>query len=153
MDETSKDGHSSLRRYTWSSVGVLAIVQFPFSCGQRVSALTALNHTGFIAWTFTTGTFTQLSFHAAFVEKILPHLQPWPMPNSILILDNARIHMYAELVAAVKSHGSIVLFLPLYSPHLNPIEVGFLLIKKWIVKNANLGFHLSPEEALDVAFS
>lgn len=152
MDETSKDGRSSLRKYAWSSVGVPAIVELPFSRGQRVSALAAFNHSGFIAWDFTTGTFTRQGFHQVFIQKILPYLNPWPLHNSILILDNARIHMYSELIEAVESRGAIVIFLPPYSPQLNPIEVGFALVKQWIQKNTNLAFHFAPAACLDIAF-
>jgi transposase len=152
LDETSKDGRSSLRRYAWSSKGTPAIVELPFSRGKRVSAIAAFSYTGFIGWEFTEGTFTRLSFHSAFVSKILPHLNPWPLPNSLLIIDNAKIHMYKELQDAVESRGAKIFFLPPYSPQLNPIEVAFGLVKKWIEKNANLSFHHNPEECLDLAF-
>ena len=42
-------------------------------------------------------------------------------------------------------------FLPPYSPQLNPIEVCFGRLKKWIQKNANLVFPLFPEMVLEVA--
>lgn len=38
-----------------------------------------------------------------------------------------------------------------YSPHLNPIEVCFGLLKKGIQKHANLVFPLYPDRVLDVA--
>jgi transposase len=63
-----------------------------------------------------------------------------------LIIDNAKIHMYKE---AVEFRGAKIFFLPPYSPQLNPIEVAFGLVKKWIEKNAN---HHNPEECLDLAF-
>ena len=49
---------------------------------------------GFLAWDFTEGTFNRERFHSVMIEKILPHLNPWPLPNSLVILDNARIHMF-----------------------------------------------------------
>ena len=67
-------------------------------------------------------------------------------------MDNARIHMYLDLEKAVSSVGAVLIFLPPYSQHLNPIEIAFSSIKKWITKNANLIFHLTPELALDAAF-
>lgn len=152
IDETSKDGRSALRRYAWSARGTPAIVQLPFSRGIRVSALAAFSSKGFLAWEFTRGTFTRLSFHHAFVNKILPHLNSWPLSNSIVIIDNARIHMYKEFQDAIETRGAMLFFLPPYSPQLNPIEVGFSLIKRWIEKNGNLAFHYTSEEVLDLAF-
>jgi transposase len=152
LDETSKDGRSALRKYAWSSRGTPAIVELPFSRGKRVSALAAFNSKGFLAWEFTTDTFTRHSFHEAIVSKVLPCLNRWPLPNSIVIIDNARIHMYKEFQDAIESRGAILFFLPPYSPQLNPIEVGFALVKKWVQKHANLAFHHAPEEVLDTAF-
>jgi transposase len=85
------------------------------------------------------------------VEKILPLLNPWPLPRSILILDNAKIHMYKELQDAVHSTGALIFFLPPYSPHLNPIEVGFSLLKRWISKYP-LAFRFNIRATLNCAF-
>ncbi|ETV76983.1 hypothetical protein H257_09389 [Aphanomyces astaci] len=42
--------------------------------------------------------------------------------------------MYKELEDAVHSTGSLLFFLPPYSPQLNPIEVFFSLLKRWANK-------------------
>lgn len=97
IDETSKDGRDAYRRYAWSRRNRKAVVRLPFSRGQRRSILAALDHQGFVAGTSTPGTYTRNSFHRAFVTKILPLLNPWPLPRSIVILDNAKIHLYKEL--------------------------------------------------------
>lgn len=110
IDETSKDGRASLRKYAWSAPGTPAIVNLPFSRGKRVSALAAFNSNGFLAWAFTEDTFTRLSFHDAFVTNILPHLQRYPLPYSIVIIDNARIHMYEEFRTAIESRGALLFF-------------------------------------------
>ena len=66
-------------------------------------------------------------------------------------MDNAAIHMYPELVTAIHSVGAMVIFLPPYSPELNPIEVSFGLLKRWIQRNANVVFPLCPDGVLEVA--
>lgn len=40
----------------------------------------------------------------------------------VVILDNARFHKLPEIEEAIKAAGHVVLWLPPYSPHLNPIE-------------------------------
>lgn len=59
--------------------------------------------------------------------------------------------MYKELEELVHSTGALLFFLPPYSPQLNPIEVGFSLLKRWIVKNAPMAFRHDPERTLSVA--
>uniref|UniRef100_H3G5W5 Tc1-like transposase DDE domain-containing protein n=1 Tax=Phytophthora ramorum TaxID=164328 RepID=H3G5W5_PHYRM len=49
---------------------------------------------------------------------------------SIVVLDNANIHMYKELQEMIHETGALLFFLPPYSPDLNPIEVGFSLLKR-----------------------
>lgn len=152
IDETSKDSRASLRRHAWSQIGTPALVNLPFTRKNRVSALAAFNYKGFLAWGFTPDTFTRLTFHNVFVEKILPHLNKWPLPNSIVVIDNARIHMYKEFEEAIASRGAVLVFLPPYCPQFNPIETGFSLLKRWIQKYANIVFNHLPEKVMDLAF-
>ena len=150
VDKTSKDGRDALRKFAWSRRNTPAIVSLPFGRGQRVSVLAAMDCNGFFGWDFTEGTFDRNKFYAIMCQKIIPYLNPWPLPRSILILDNAKIHMYSELEQAVHSRGALLFFLPPYSPHLNPIEVAFAQLKKWILRYP-LAFRTDIRRTLDVA--
>ena len=134
IDETSKDGRDAYRKRAWSRRGTAAIVDVPFRRGKRVSILASMTVNGFGGFGVTDGTFTRRSFHDTFAEKILPMLNPWPLPNSIVIMDNAKIHMYQGIAELIHSRGAILFYLPPYSPLINPIELGFGLLKKWIQK-------------------
>jgi DDE superfamily endonuclease len=151
VDETSKDGTSARRRYAWSRRGTRAVVATSFSRGNRVSVLAACDTKGFIGWTSTRGTFTRRSFHDGFLRVVIPKLNPWPLPRSIVVIDNAKIHMYEELAAAVHQCGAILLYLPPYCPHLNPVEIMFGRLKSWLTRHAHLAFPLYPELVLNVA--
>ena len=94
VDETSKDGRSAYRRYAWSLKGTKTTARLPFRRGKRVSILAAVDIHGFFSWSTTSGTYTRQSFHDAFAETVIPYLNPWPLPHSIVIMDNAKIHMY-----------------------------------------------------------
>lgn len=43
------------------------------------------------------------------------------------------------------------MFLPPYSPHLNPIETAFSLLKAWLHRHAHLVYGMWPKEVMDVA--
>lgn len=122
VDETTKDGRSSLRTHAWSRRNEPAVVPLPFSRDKRVSVLAATSSEGFITWDSVDGTFTRKKFHDVFRNRVLPFLNPWPLPRSIVILDNAKIHMYKEFQSMIHSIGALLFFLPPYSPDLNPIE-------------------------------
>ena len=151
IDETSKDGRDAFRRYARSRKGTKATVRLPFSRGNRVSVVAALGTKGFISWKATEGTFTRNNFYDAFCENVVPFLNPWPLPHSIVILDNAKIHMFNVLEDAVHQCGARLLFLPPYCPEVNPIEICFGLLKGWIQNHANLMFPLYPKLVLELA--
>jgi transposase len=149
IDETSKDNRDTMRRYGWSKKGLQANSKIPFSRGKRVSVLAALDVSGFISWETTEGTFNRQAFHEAFCKIVLPLLNPWPFPRSIVILDNAKIHVYPELIQVVENQGALLIYLPPYSPQINPIEFQFGLLKKYLLKNCKYVWNMSPVRCLD----
>ena len=58
-------------------------------------------------------------------EKLLPILKD----GDVVIMDNCRIHYVKEVAEILKTVGARPLFLPPYSPELNPIEEAWSLIK------------------------
>jgi hypothetical protein len=62
-------------------------------------------------------------------------MNPFPGKNSVLVMDNARIHHDDEMVNVIERSGCRVLYLPPYSPDYNPIETAFSTIKIWIRRN------------------
>ena len=64
-------------------------------------------------------------------------MNPYLGDNSIIIMNNARIHHDNELIALIEGLGCRVIFLPPYSPDYNPIETAFSIIKSWIKRNCD----------------
>src|ERR1700677_2373044 len=62
-------------------------------------------------------------------------MNKWPLPNSVLVVDNASIHKVAGIQELVEERGAHLLYLPSYSPDLNPIELAFSSIKAWLRAN------------------
>ena len=55
--------------------------------------------------------------------------------NSIIIMDNASFHRKEKLIEIAARYGSVVVFLPPYSPQLNPIEKSWANFKQWLRYN------------------
>jgi transposase len=66
--------------------------------------------------------------------------------NAVIIMDNASFHRKPELRKIVDRYGVFLLFLPPYSPDLNPIEHSWANFKKWFSKNSNR-FHSVADAA------
>ena len=62
----------------------------------------------------------------AYVEQVLC---PTLAPGDIVILDNLGSHTGDKIQRAIEAHGARLLFLPKYSPDLNPIENAFAKVK------------------------
>lgn len=71
-------------------------------------------------------------------------MQPYPHTNSVLVLDNARIHHDPELVKYIEAFGCKIEYLPPYSPDMNPIETAFAWIKAFIKKHRDF-MQASPD--------
>lgn len=65
----------------------------------------------------------------AYVERLLV---PTLRPGDIVVLDNLGSHKGKAVRAAIRTTGAHRLFLPPYSPDLNPIEQAFAKIKHWL---------------------
>ena len=57
---------------------------------------------------------------------------------SIVIFDNAPFHCKPDITQILQKHGHYALFLPPYSPDLNPIEQSFAILKKRRLQNIQL---------------
>ncbi len=60
-----------------------------------------------------------------FEVRIETQLAPTLSPGDVVILDNVSFHKSERAEQLVKARGAWLLFLPPYSPDLNPIEMAF----------------------------
>ena len=78
------------------------------------------------------GSCDAVAFNTWLSEMLCPLLDD----SHVVIMDNAAFHKGAETAALVQGSGASLLFLPPYSPELNPIEKDFANIKRMRQYNA-----------------
>ena len=71
---------------------------------------------------------------AAFDTYVSTQLAPTLHPGDVVILDNLNLHKSPRAAQMVKDRGAWFLFLPKYSPDLNPIEMAFAKLKAHLRK-------------------
>jgi len=71
-----------------------------------------------------------------FLLYIETQLVPTLKPGDIVVMDNLSSHKGAAVRAAIRAVGARLLFLPKYSPDLNPIEQMFAKLKHLLRKAA-----------------
>ena len=65
----------------------------------------------------------------AFITYIKTQLAPTLQKGDVVVMDNLPAHKVAAANAAIRERGAWLLFLPPYSPDLNPIELAFSKLK------------------------
>jgi transposase len=70
-----------------------------------------------------------------FIEQLLQRCGRWPEPKSVLVMDNASFHHSEGVKELCLRAGVKLVFLPPYSPGLNPIEEFFGDLKRFIRRN------------------
>jgi transposase len=73
---------------------------------------------------------------AAFEVYVETQLAPTLSPGDVVILDNLNVHRSTRAADALAAKGAWFLFLPKYSPDLNPIEMAFSKLKAHLRKAA-----------------
>jgi len=73
---------------------------------------------------------------AAFDAYVRTQLAPTLTRGDVVILDNLNVHKSPRAAEALAERGAWFLFLPKYSPDLNPIEMAFAKLKALLRKAA-----------------
>lgn len=112
--------------------GQRAIGAVPHGHWQTSTFLAALRHGALTAPCVLDGPVNGAAFQA-YVEQILV---PTLSPGDIVIMDNLGSHKGAAVRRAIEHIGAHLLYLPPYSPDLNPIEQLFAKLKALLRKAA-----------------
>ena len=101
------------------------------STGMRMTLCCGISVQGVLNGSLFQGGLNTSNFEEILNEQILPSMNPFPCEKSVLILDNCKAHSINPIEIWEKNK-ILVLFLPPYSPHLNPIERYFSVCKALI---------------------
>lgn len=109
--------------------------------GKRYTCVGSINIDGYLYAELIPGGLNNQTFHRILHDHIFPRMNPYPYKNSVLILDNCRAHNIC-VQTVFDEYGIVILFLPPYSPFLNPIERVFSAmkarIKRLVYDNSSL---------------
>lgn len=112
--------------------GERLVAAVPHGHWKTSTFVAALRTTGFTAPLVLDGAINGEAFRA-YVEQFLA---PTLRPGDVVIMDNLGSHKVAGIREAIEARGASLLYLPAYSPDLNPIEQSFAKLKALIRKRA-----------------
>jgi transposase len=120
------------RRYGRAPRGHRLLASVPHGHWKTSTFLAALRHDAITAPCVIDGPINGETFGAYVEQFLLPTLAA----GDIVIMDNLGSHKGEAVRAAIESVGASLLFLPPYSPDLNPIEQVFAKLKALLRKEA-----------------
>jgi transposase len=131
IDETAASTNMT-RRYGRATRGERLVCKVPHGHWKTSTFVAALRHNGVTAPFVLDGAMNGTSF-LAYVEQILA---PTLKRGDIVIMDNVGVHKVVGVREAIEARGAILIYIPPYSPDLNPIEQFFSKLKALLRKAA-----------------
>lgn len=124
IDETGATTNM-VRRYGRCARGERLVAAAPAGHWRTTTFVAGLRASGIVAPLALNGPMTGEAFKAYVGQMLTPVLQP----GDVVVMDNLAAHKVAGVREAIRAAGASVLYLPPYSPDLNPIEQLFAKLK------------------------
>ena len=120
MDESGFEAET-IRPYGYSPIGKPCIDSYNWQAKKRTNVIGALYEKVLFALDYFETNINGYVFYDWCKFTLIPSLKT----KCVIIMDNARFHKSKRIQKLLNRHGHRILWLPPYSPDLNPIE------KKW----------------------
>lgn len=148
VDESGCDKRIGFRRTGWSPLGKAPVQISQFHRDQRYQILPAYAQDGIVLSRVFRGA-TDSTIFEDFIAQLLQHCGRWPEPKSVLVMDNASFHRTKRIAQMCEEANVKLVYLPPYSPDLNPIEEFFAELKGFIKRSWKF-YEEDPNQGFDV---
>jgi len=124
LDETAASTKMTRLR-GWGPRGERLVDTAPQGHWKTTTFVAGLKASGIVAPFVLDGPMTGDVFRAYVQQMLAPSLEP----GDVVVLDNLAAHKVTGVAEAIRAVGASLLYLPAYSPDLNPIEQLFAKLK------------------------
>ena len=111
--------------YGWSRVGERLRAKAPRNWGKNVTLISSMSLAGMGPSVAVEGATTRAVFEAYVEQALAPSLRR----RQVVVMDNLTAHKGERVRGLVEGRGCELVYLPPYSPDLNPIEEAFSKMK------------------------
>ena len=120
MDESGFEAET-IRSHGYTLIGTPCIDSYNWQAKKRTNVIGALYEKMLFALDYFEHNINSSIFYDWCKHTLIPSLKT----KCVIVMDNARFHKNKRIQKLLNRHGHRILWLPPYSPDLNPIE------KKW----------------------
>lgn len=132
LDESGIEDNSC-STHGWSNKGSRCYGAKQFQHKRRISMIGGLRNKKLIAPVIFDGNCDKNVFESYVEQILIKELEP----GQIIVMDNINFHKSPKVLKAIADKGCSIMFLPTYSPDLNPIEHYWFKLKHHIRKTAH----------------
>lgn len=132
LDESGIEDNAC-REHGWSLIGERCYGEKVYQHKHRISIIAGLCNNNIVASLIFEGNCNKAIFEMYVQDVLIKELTP----GQVVVMDNINFHKNSKVKELIESRGASILFLPTYSPDLNPIEHHWFKIKNEIRKTAN----------------
>jgi hypothetical protein len=125
VDEMGANTSLSPLYYGWSRRGERAHLKAPRNWGTNLTLLASITREGMGPCLVVEGATTREVFETYLEHVMVASLRP----GQVVVMDNLSSHKGGRVKELIESRGCELLYLPPYSPDLNPIEQAFSKVK------------------------
>jgi transposase len=116
--------------YGWSRRGARVYFEVPRNWGANLTLLSSMSRSGMGPSLVVEGATTKTVFET-YIEWVLA---PALSPGQMVVMDNLSSHKGSRIRELIEGRGCELMYLPPYSPDLNPIEEAFSKLKALLRK-------------------
>ena len=127
----------------WAPKGERCRAAIPHGHWKTITFVGGLTLGGFVAPMLLDGPMDGECFRAWVEQMLAPTLRP----GDLVVMDNLPAHKVAGVREVIEAKGAGLLYLPPYSPDLNPIENAFAKLKAYVRKAAARTFDALEDAA------
>jgi transposase len=131
LDETGATT-AMTRLYGWGPRGERLVDAAPYGHWKTTTFVAGLRSRGVIAPCVLDGPMTGGVFRAYVEQMLAPNLRR----GDVVVMDNLPAHKVSGVREAIRAVGASLMYLPSYSPDLNPIEQLFAKLKALLRRSA-----------------
>ena len=145
VDESGIDP-TNYKNRGWGQKGKVLLGKTTGKRFRRTNIVAGLNNKEIIAPMTFQGSCNTVLFTEWIKQMLIPALKV----GQVVVMDNASFHKSPKIRALIESAGCKLIYLPTYSPDLNPIEKFWANLKRWI--NQHLPFMRDTHKAISFFF-
>jgi transposase len=127
IDETGCNTQLALL-YGWAPSGDRLVDTRPCRRSKNITVVGAIRSDKFLCHAKFEAALNGARWVSFVREKLVPHLRA----GDFVVLDNLQIHKNLQARRLIEAAGASLVFLPPYSPELNPIEMCWSFVKQWL---------------------